>query len=118
MWTIERLQAWMLSLTLAAALAGACSATKSIRMSGSASNGNGVNAGAGGVLLSIGSNGAGGGDPSCFKCSADLHSIVDCDGNLLKECPPDQGCAPGGVCTTPCEAAQANKSTLGCEFTA
>lgn len=105
------------ALFFAAVLAAACSASKESTLS--SSSGAGVDAaatsGAGGDLLSVGSNGAGG-SGDCFKCSADLHSVVDCDGNVIKECPPDQGCAPGGVCTTPCEAAQANKSTIGCEF--
>jgi hypothetical protein len=59
----------------------------------------------------------GGGDGSCNNsCSADLHSVVDCQGNVLSTCPPDQGCGPGGTCVAPCDSANANKSTFGCDY--
>jgi hypothetical protein len=50
------------------------------------------------------------------RCSADLHAVLDCDGNVVKTCPPDQGCAPGGGCVPACDSARANKSTVGCEY--
>lgn len=50
------------------------------------------------------------------RCSADLHSVLDCDGNIVKTCPSDQGCAPGGGCVPACDSARANKSTVGCEY--
>lgn len=59
---------------------------------------------------------AGGGEPCSNRCSADLHAFVDCDGNVLNECPDDQACNPDGSCGEPCAAADANKSTIGCEF--
>jgi hypothetical protein len=85
----------------------------------SATSGNGGEAGSGsgeGGSI-IGSGGAGGfgpcGEPTC---SGDLHSVVDCNGNVVTECPDDQGCAPGGVCIPACDAAVASESTVGCEY--
>jgi hypothetical protein len=59
-----------------------------------------------------------GGGPSCMEnhCSSDLHSFVDCDGNVLMTCPPDQGCTPTGGCAAACDAAIANKTNIGCEY--
>jgi hypothetical protein len=58
-----------------------------------------------------------GGDGGCSnKCSADLTAYLDCDGNVLHECPTDTACAPGGACIEPCEAAAQQKSTVGCDF--
>jgi hypothetical protein len=57
------------------------------------------------------------GDAGCVtQCSADLHDVVDCQGNVLTHCPSDQGCAPDGTCIAACDAAKANKSTLGCDY--
>ncbi|MFP6684195.1 MAG: IgGFc-binding protein [Polyangiaceae bacterium] len=61
-----------------------------------------------------GAIGAGG---SCATtCSPDLHSVIDCNGNTIKECPPDQGCSPDGSCVSACESASEHKSTFGCDF--
>jgi hypothetical protein len=58
----------------------------------------------------------GGLHPGCnLKCSADLHSVVDCNGNVVTQCPADQGCS-GSTCVPACASADANKSTFGCEF--
>ena len=55
-------------------------------------------------------------NPDCgLKCSADLHDVVDCNGNVVTACPPDQGCT-GTKCGGACASADANKSTFGCEF--
>lgn len=48
-------------------------------------------------------------------CSADLHDVLDCDGNVVQSCPPDQGCGAGG-CVEACQAADDNKSTIGCDY--
>lgn len=66
-----------------------------------------------GNVFNIDGAGEGGG---CLTCSADLHNVLDCGGNLLKACPPDQGCAPGGQCVAACDSARANKSTIGCDY--
>lgn len=53
--------------------------------------------------------------PGCH-CSGDLHAVLDCENHLLRTCPPDQGCAPGGGCVPACESARANKSSIGCDY--
>jgi hypothetical protein len=50
------------------------------------------------------------------RCSSDLRTRVDCDGNVLETCPPDQGCDPNGGCVAPCQAATDAKGSIGCEF--
>jgi hypothetical protein len=55
----------------------------------------------------------GGGCPS--HCSSDLHSVVDCNGNVLSTCAGDQGCGPSG-CVAACESAKLNKSSIGCDY--
>ncbi|CAN5431657.1 hypothetical protein BH09MYX1_BH09MYX1_20140 [soil metagenome] len=52
---------------------------------------------------------------SCAKCSGDLHSVLDCNNNVVSTCPASQGCA-GGVCVPACDAAKANKSSVGCDY--
>src|SRR5258708_8316721 len=49
-----------------------------------------------------------------ISCSGDLHSIL-CGSTVKMTCPPDQGCA-NGTCIPACDAAVANKSTVGCEY--
>ncbi|MFT3770572.1 MAG: IgGFc-binding protein [Minicystis sp.] len=48
-------------------------------------------------------------------CSSDLHSMVDCDNNVLGTCPADQGCSGSG-CVPACDSAVENKSNIGCEY--
>lgn len=48
-------------------------------------------------------------------CSADLHDVLDCNGNVIQTCPADQGCGVGG-CVPACQAATDNKSTIGCDY--
>jgi hypothetical protein len=67
--------------------------------------------GAGGAFTGSGS----GGGQCGLTCSGDLHSVVDCNGVLTATCPPDQGCADG-ACIPACEAAIANKSSIGCDY--
>ena len=55
-----------------------------------------------------------GGD--CRKCSGDLHSVLDCNDNVISTCPNDQGCGLGGQCVPACQAAADNKSTVGCNY--
>ncbi|MDI1480845.1 IgGFc-binding protein [Polyangium sp. y55x31] len=111
----------ILSLSCAA-LAAACSAASErpgpdgseggASASNSSSSGQG-GAGTGGVEFTVGSGGGG----SCgSQCSADLHSVVDCNGVVQKTCPDDQACAPDLSCVPACEAATLAKSTVGCEY--
>ncbi|MBS2019686.1 MAG: IgGFc-binding protein [Deltaproteobacteria bacterium] len=60
-------------------------------------------------------NDAGEGGAGEVSCSSDLRSVIDSQGRVLEECPPDKGCAGGG-CVPACESAQANKSTIGCSY--
>ncbi|MFH0901643.1 MAG: IgGFc-binding protein [Pseudomonadota bacterium] len=49
------------------------------------------------------------------ECSADLHSVLDCNGTVIEECPPEQGCA-NGYCVAACESARIIESTIGCDY--
>jgi hypothetical protein len=64
-----------------------------------------------------GNGGGDGGSNSCggSMCSADLHSILDCDGNVVTTCPGDQGCS-SGQCVPACQSAADNKSSIGCDY--
>lgn len=54
--------------------------------------------------------------PGCdVHCSADLHTVLDCDDKLIETCSQTQGCAKGG-CVAACESAKANNSNLGCDY--
>ncbi|HWE30735.1 MAG TPA: IgGFc-binding protein, partial [Polyangia bacterium] len=58
----------------------------------------------------------GGGDGGCnLHCSADLHDVLDCSNHVVQTCPPDQGCG-GASCVAACDAAKANKSSVGCDY--
>jgi hypothetical protein len=60
-------------------------------------------------------DGGGGFDACGTTCSSDLHQVLDCNGGVIETCPPDKGCG-GGACILPCDSAQANKSSLGCDY--
>lgn len=77
--------------------------------SGTKANGTG---GSSGTFTTSTGTGTGG----CIECSADLHSVTDCNGNVITQCPPDQGCSPDGTCVAACTSAELNKSTIGCDF--
>ncbi len=79
-----------------------------------ASQGSGTG-GSGGSLIQLDGGGVGGGGCQT-RCSADLHSVLDCSGNVVTTCPDTQACGSNGACVDPCEAAVANASTIGCEF--
>ena len=57
-------------------------------------------------------------DSGCdvVSCSADLHQVVDCHGDVVLTCTPDTACGAGGTCVTPCQAAVDNHSAIGCDF--
>jgi len=50
-----------------------------------------------------------------LHCSSDLHEVLDCKNNVVTTCPPDQGCGGSG-CVPACDAAKANKSSVGCDY--
>ena len=50
------------------------------------------------------------------RCSPDLRSIVSaCDGSVVRECPPEQGCG-NGDCVAACESAGLAQGSPGCAF--
>jgi hypothetical protein len=62
-------------------------------------------------------NGAGDDTPggeTCPRCTDDNTGVVDCDGNAT-QCPSDQSCS-AGVCQSACAAADANHSSIGCDY--
>jgi len=76
---------------------------------------------AGGAGGAGGSAGTGGidvpdasGCPS--HCAADLQSLVDCNGKVLKTCPSTQACMAGKCVDDPCGVAQKVHSTFGCDY--
>jgi hypothetical protein len=44
-----------------------------------------------------------------------MHTVIDCDGNVVQTCPNDQGCA-NGQCEAACTASDETKSAAGCGF--
>jgi len=48
-------------------------------------------------------------------CSGDGHAIVDCANNVIQTCSSTEGCS-AGKCIPACDAAVANKSSVGCEY--
>lgn len=103
------------ALAFSGALA-ACQAGVADTPDGQGGRGQGAGSGFGAEGSGGGFEGTGGGSACVSHCSADLRSFVDCDGNVLVACPDDQGCSPDGTCIAPCDAAEANQSTLGCDF--
>ncbi len=57
------------------------------------------------------------GDPFCTAphCSSDLHTFVECSGNVIRTCAADEGCTETG-CAPACEATRIAKSSVGCEY--
>lgn len=108
-------------LTVYGSVAGcsSCSASNDTSAFGGGGSGGGTGAGtttgtgATGGGISLG--GFGGGTPTTFGCSPDLTKVVDGDGNVIEECPPDQGCS-AGECVPACQAAADSKGNVGCDF--
>lgn len=99
-------------LLLSVSLYASCSATGDPAPSGSGGN-TGSSGGPDGGFNPF--DGGSFGNCSGPHCSADLHALVDCDGNVLMECPGDQGCS-GSSCVAACTSAADNKSTFGCDY--
>lgn len=83
-------------------------------ISGGAHNAGGSAASSGGGIVLDGAGGLGAA-ASAGQCSADLRSIVDAQGSLLKSCSDDEACA-GGSCIAACDAAARSRGSVGCEF--
>jgi len=48
-------------------------------------------------------------------CASDGVTVIACDGTPITTCTGGQVCG-GGACLSPCDAAAANKSTIGCDY--
>lgn len=110
------------ALALVAVVACSASGAKSDHGTSGGAGGSSATGGSssGGIGAAAGSGGFGAfsnaGTCTGPHCSSDLHTYVDCDGNVLKTCPSDEGCVPGGKCVKACDSAVANKSTFGCDY--
>jgi hypothetical protein len=98
------------------ALFVACSSTSGTFTDGGGPDASADSGGGDGPVLPSG-DGGGDGSTSCTQCSGDLHSILTCGSNpqVVQTCPADQGCGPTG-CIPACDAAAANKSSIGCDY--
>jgi len=72
--------------------------------------GTGGNGGEGGLINTDGGIGC---DDTC---SNDLTAVVDCFGEVLEQCTPQQGCANAKCIDDPCKAAEESKSSYGCDY--
>lgn len=54
-------------------------------------------------------------NPDGATCTPDLRAVVNGAGQLIRECPSDQGCA-NGECIAACDAAAQSNGSIGCEF--
>lgn len=103
-----------LALATSAGLHAACSASSENTFTGGAGGGSSTS-----TSSSSGDLGLDGGFDldACTgtHCSSDLHSLVDCSGNVVTACPGDQGCS-GTACVPACTSAGDNKSTFGCDY--
>ena len=81
-----------LGFAMTACLYGACSASNDAMQSSGTGGGGGGGGGRedGGFAFDACSG---------VHCSSDLHSLVDCNGNVVMTCPGDQGCS-GTSCVT------------------
>jgi hypothetical protein len=109
-----------IALALAVAIAASCSASKdgtSDDDRGSGANGGSGQGGSGGVAGSLDTVSVGASGGGCIPgCSADLKSVIGCNGEVLETCTGDQACL-GGMCSDdPCGAAEAQKSSYGCDY--
>jgi hypothetical protein len=114
-----RLRSFLGSATLVALLAGACGTGSKQGFpaaGGDGGSGSGSDGGpADGNVPTFGDSGQDGSSGPTLACSGDLQSVVNSSGVVVQSCPPDQGCA-GGQCVPACQAAAANKGTIGCDF--
>lgn len=118
------LRAWWVGLGLVGALSGsivACGA------GGDDTTGNGGHGGSGngtatgtttgiGAGGDIGLGGQGVGGACARSCAADLKGVLDCNGALVETCGGDQACLNGACTNDPCGAAEAAKSSYGCDY--
>ena len=60
----------------------------------------------------------GDGQPCATRtCSSDLHTVLDCNNNIVQQCTGTDGCdVQTGTCVNACQAAVNNRSSVGCEY--
>lgn len=75
----------------------------------------GPDGGGGNMDGSVISFGDGTAPPQMLGCSADLHNVIDQNGQVVMMCPANEGCA-AGKCVPACTAAAANHGNIGCDF--
>jgi len=113
----------LLAATVVVATWVGCSATETSGFgSSSTSTSTGTSSGTGG----LGFGGSGGlgfgggigqGGACAGQCSADLHSVLDCNGVVIQECTGLEGCDMETLtCINACQAANNNKQSVGCEY--
>src|SRR5262245_33340043 len=100
-------------LPLAAAVAPACSASNP--PAAGEEGGGGASASSVSSSTSVSVVTSGTGEFTGPACSADMQSVVDAMGQVIGQCPSDQGCFEGH-CVPACEAAAASKGSIGCDF--
>jgi hypothetical protein len=64
-------------------------------------------------------DGFGGDGAPCptHTCSSDLHTVLDCNNNIVQQCTGTDGCdVATGTCMNACQAAVDNKNSVGCEY--
>lgn len=81
---------------------------------GGGGGGSSASGGSGGSLVIDGGESDSGGQ-KCLPCSEDYTEVLNCDGSVKETCPSNQLCGLG-KCMDPCEAAAANKTTVGCDY--
>ena len=113
------------SLALPVALVASCSATSKPHGAGGGGPATGTagSAATGGADAGSSSSGTGGDiivldAPGCtYACSPDLHSVLDCQGNVIQTCMGTDGCdAVIGTCANACQVTTTTKQSVGCEY--
>jgi hypothetical protein len=102
-----------LSVVVLSGITGACSGPVELHTSGAGGAPKGSASG-GGDELQLDTDG-GDCDPNP-TCSNDLTRVVDCKGQVLSTCGAEEGCASGKCIPGPCAAAEASKSSYGCDY--
>lgn len=83
---------------------------------GAEGSGAGSSVGGGGIGGGLGIGGGVQGCSGALTCSPSLHEVIcEADGSVVAVCPDGQGCG-NGACVAACDAAEINKSTVGCEY--
>jgi hypothetical protein len=106
------------SVALMTVVCAACSAGSSGRNDRQSAAGSDASGGAGsggGDAGFTAVGGGGGSEPGCPPCSDDLTAVIDCNGDVVETCGPEELCGQG-ACMPACEAAAVNQSSVGCDY--